>query len=43
MTAVLRRFEHPFAVVSGYLEGDTILDEKISQWCDAGNALTITL
>lgn len=38
MTAVLRRFEHPFAVVSGYLEGDTILDEKISQWCDAANA-----
>lgn len=39
MTAVLLRFEHPFAIVSGHLESDVILDERIGQWCAAADAI----
>ena len=39
MTAVLRRSNHPFAVVTGYLSGDDVLDREIGQWCATADAV----
>ena len=38
MVAVLRRFEHPVAVLSGYLDGDQSFDAEIKAWSRAAQA-----
>jgi L-arabinose isomerase len=38
MTAVLLRYEKTFDIITGYLEGDRIVDEAINEWCLAASA-----
>lgn len=38
MTAVLRRFEHRFAVLTGHLDADAEFDAELEQWCKAADA-----
>lgn len=38
MPAVLNRFEHPFAVMTGHLAGDALFDAEMEQWCRAADA-----
>jgi L-arabinose isomerase len=37
-TAVLRRCKQPFALLTGYLDGDTPFDVELRQWCMAAVA-----
>jgi L-arabinose isomerase len=39
MTAGLLRYEKNFDIITGYLEGDKIVDEGINEWCLAASAL----
>jgi L-arabinose isomerase len=37
MSAMLKRYDLTFDVITGYLEGDEILDNQIEAWCKAGS------